>query len=112
MITYSYRCHTCHHEFETKQSIKEKPLTECFCCKQHSLERVIEGGMHASVRQDATTVGQRAERNSKKMGKTKVQELDAKREKPAFYKSDKQAKIEKIIAGGKERVDRYIHTGK
>ena len=48
-----------------EQSIKDKPLTKCSHCGQNALERIVYGGSHV-VCNDATTIGQLAERNYKK----------------------------------------------
>lgn len=110
MITYEYKCSVCGHHLETRQSIKDKPLIICPACSQRSLERIMFGGIHGAVRQDAKTIGQQMERNSKKFGKNKVQELDA--QNKHWQRNQHQEHIEKIISGGKERVERYIRDGK
>jgi len=33
MPTYQYRCKECDHEFEVRQRMSDKPLTECPVCK-------------------------------------------------------------------------------
>lgn len=113
MNTYEYKCITCQYQFEHRKSIKDKHLEQCPACSQFTLETVISGGIHASVERDVTTIGQQAERNSKKFGKNRVQELDS--QKTDWHrdeKYEKQKKIEKIISGGKDKIDRYILTGK
>ena len=65
IITYHYKCANCEHELEVEQSIKDKPLTKCSHCGQNALERIVYGGSHV-VCNDATTIGQLAERNYKK----------------------------------------------
>lgn len=74
MITYEYECGCCGHRFEIKQSIKDNPLKKCNACGQHMLERLMFGGIGAFIQQEATTVGQLASRNTKKMGKYELQE--------------------------------------
>lgn len=110
MITYNYECRTCKHFLEVQQSIKDKPLKQCPACSQQSLERVIFGGIGFSIDKDPTTIGQQMERNSKKFGKNKVQELDAQQAK--WKRDPHQEKVEKIINGGPDRINRYIRTGK
>lgn len=113
MVTYEYKCTICQHQFEHRKSIKDKHLEICPACNQFSLETVIAGGIHASVERDVTTLGQQAEKNSKKLGKYKVEELDSqKTDWNRDEKYEKQKKIEKIIAGGKDKIDKYILTGK
>lgn len=87
MITYEYECGCCHHRFEIKQSIKDEPLKKCIACNQHMLERIIFGGGAAFVRQEASTIGQLADRNTKNMGTYEKQEKRA-----AHKNSEKAAK--------------------
>lgn len=44
MPTYDYECTTCRHTFETFQSMKADPLTDCPSCGASDLRRVISGG--------------------------------------------------------------------
>lgn len=44
MPTYDYECTTCRHTFETSQSMKADPLTDCPSCGAPDLRRVISGG--------------------------------------------------------------------
>jgi hypothetical protein len=69
-MEYRYRCTAkkCAHEYDTSHSIKAEPHKTCPKCKKETLERVIYGGCHVSVK-SVTTVGQLAERNTKKMGR-------------------------------------------
>ncbi|MFC1596101.1 FmdB family zinc ribbon protein [Candidatus Margulisiibacteriota bacterium] len=41
MPTYIYRCNDCDHQFETTQSIKADPLSECPECEKEALRKVI-----------------------------------------------------------------------
>jgi len=76
MITYEYECEECKHNFDTQQSIKEKPLVKCPNCLKDSLQRVIHVGI-AFVKEgitDKTTLGKLAEVNTAKMGTYEKQE--------------------------------------
>ena len=42
MPTYVYKCPDCEHEFETVQSMKDKPLTKCPECKKKNLFKVLQ----------------------------------------------------------------------
>ena len=44
MPTYEYACTACHNEWETEQSIKDAPLTECPRCHEQTAKRQISGG--------------------------------------------------------------------
>lgn len=73
MITYEYFCPDCEHGFETEQSIKDKPINICPECNSDAIHRVI----HATtvfVDQGPKTLGQLADRNTKKMGTYELQE--------------------------------------
>lgn len=41
MLTYQYICKNCNIEFETEQSIKDKPLKKCRKCGKMKLERLL-----------------------------------------------------------------------
>lgn len=112
MITYNYKCSVCQHTIEVRQSIKDKPLQKCPACNQHSLERVIYGGLGFNMDREPTTLGQQAERNAKKMGKTKVQELDAQKPPDPLKQNEQQRRLEKVLDGGQERIRKYIWEGK
>ena len=63
-MLYDYQCSECGHEMnDVQQSMKDEALTKCPKCKKNSLERIIYGGIHASVKGgEPTTLGQMAER--------------------------------------------------
>lgn len=44
MPTYEYACQSCGHRFETFQSIKADPLSDCPSCEAAALRRVIGSG--------------------------------------------------------------------
>ena len=41
MPLYMYRCRSCNHEFETRQSFSDVPLVTCPNCDEDQLRRVI-----------------------------------------------------------------------
>ena len=41
MPTYCYRCQSCHHTFETVQSMMDEPLSDCTECSGHII-RIIQ----------------------------------------------------------------------
>ncbi|MGI6458182.1 MAG: FmdB family zinc ribbon protein [bacterium] len=47
MPTYDYICEACNYEFESFQSMKEDPLTDCPSCSEPKLRRKI--GMGAGI---------------------------------------------------------------
>jgi putative FmdB family regulatory protein len=44
MPTYEYACGACAHEWETEQSIRDEPLTECPSCRKATARRQISRG--------------------------------------------------------------------
>ena len=44
MPTYDYICDACNHEFESFESIKADPQTDCPQCQEPKLRRKIGGG--------------------------------------------------------------------
>lgn len=108
MPIYEYRCEDCGEETQEAQGIKDSPLKKCPVCGKMSLERLISTTT-GFVRGEPTTVGQLAERNSKKMGRSQIQEKDLK------YKEDtKQAKQEAYREINKMSPDqqrRFIENG-
>ena len=92
MINYDYICKNCGHELkDVLQSIKDDPLTCCEQCGEHSLSRVIFGGRAAFV-ENVSTIGQLADKNTKKMGHYKKSEIEAKAKenKPKTKQTEKQ----------------------
>ena len=92
MINYDYICKNCGHELkDVLQSIKADPLTYCEKCGEQSLSRVIFGGRAAFV-ENVSTIGQLADKNTKKMGHYKKSEIEAKAKenKPKAKQTDQQ----------------------
>jgi putative FmdB family regulatory protein len=114
MPNYDYKCSNCEYEMtDVYQSIKSDSLVRCSNCEKDTLYRVIHIP-YVFVKGEPTTVGQLAEKNSKKMGKTKVQELSLK-DKDSKKEALKEAKKEirsKINSMNEEQKRRYIEDGK
>ena len=114
MPLYDYECNACGCEVhDSYESMHDDRRTECPSCERNTLEVVFNVAPHVTVVGEANTIGQLADRNSKKMGKTKIQELTAEREKhkdPAKKeKMELRKKINKMTP--KQKQD-YIHDGK
>lgn len=71
-----YICDNCGHSFELYQPIHEPLKKQCPCCKKHKLYQDLTG-QYVSVK-NYSTAGSIAEKNSKKLGKTKLEEIEAK----------------------------------
>ena len=60
------------------QSINDAPKKKCPKCSKMTLDRILFGGIHVFTRGEATTLGQLAEQNTKKMGHYELQDKRAK----------------------------------
>lgn len=110
MPLYDYVCSSCEHILEdVSQSIKDKPIVKCEQCNMDTMERVIYGG-HVFVRREATTIGQLADRNTKKMGnyerQSKEKEHNIKRQL-----SEKQRLHKKINSMTASQKQKWIKEG-
>lgn len=114
MPRYDYECDECGFKInDVYQSMTDKPLAHCKNCKKNKLRRVIFSP-HVFVRGEPTTMGQLAERNSQKIGKSKVDEMtlkdkENKKESLAEAKKEMRSKINSMNQNQKER---YIENGK
>lgn len=113
MPRYDYECSSCGNKIvDVYQQFSDKPLKKCKNCKKHTLERVVFIP-HVFVRGEATTMGQLAERNSKKMGNSLVQEKSLKEKedkKQALSEAKKEMKTIGRMSEHQKR--RYIEDGK
>ena len=78
MPLHDYECTKCGKFFsDVYQKYEEDPLTKCEECGQESLQKIFAAPTFF-VTQEAKTLGQVADRNSKKMGQREVQERELK----------------------------------
>ena len=114
MPRYDYECENCGFQLnDVYQSMSDKPLSRCKNCKKNKLKRVIFSP-HVFVRGDPTTMGQLAERNSEKMGKSQVQEMthkDKESKKSALSEAKNEMRS-KIGSMNESQKRRYIEDGK
>jgi len=113
MPKYDYGCNCCGFSWEDiQQSINDPPKKKCPRCKKMTLERVIFGGVEPFVRGDATTLGQLAERNSKKMGKSGVEEREAiKQEQVNQGLKSHREEIKRVGKMSDTQKERFIDNG-
>jgi putative FmdB family regulatory protein len=102
MPIYEYRCE-CMHEFEVEQPIGSAPLEACPVCGQESLVRLISR-THGIVSREVTTLGQLAEKNSKKAGSFNAERTA--NEKKTSREGLKEFK--KIASMSEEQKKKYI----
>lgn len=107
-MIYEYKCKNCNVVTEIYQSIKSNALTFCDSCHEHTLERVIYGGVHASIEQEPKTLKQQAERNTKKMGKYELQERERKDKLQSKTVSQELSRLANMTP---EQKKRYIENG-
>lgn len=88
MPTYEYKCNSCGVNVEFFQGIKDPPKRKCESCGRRKLERMLSACI-GFVAREATTLGQIAERNTKKMG-AKIKEEEEKSGKTARKKATKE----------------------
>lgn len=76
-MLYDYGCETCNYVMiDVYQSIKDEPLTRCPRCGEHSLHRMIHGGLGHFVK-DVKTIGQLADKNWNSMGSYERSEIES-----------------------------------
>ena len=114
MPRYDYECSSCGHKMsDIYQQFSDKPLKKCENCKKSSLERVVFVP-HVFVRGEPSTIGHLAERNSERIGKSKVhdmtmQDKESKKESLSEAKKEMRSKINSMNQAQKRR---YIEDGK
>lgn len=113
-MLYDYVCNNCNNKLiDVYQSIKDDALTKCEACGKESLQRVIYGGISASVK-NVSTIGQLADKNWSKMGSYQKSELIEK-QKPKKQESPLQsfgsASRKEINKMTPEQQKKYIITG-
>ena len=113
MPIYEYVCNYCGLQFEINQSIKENAQKKCPDCNKLGLERLLFSPS-VFVKGEPSTIGQLADRNSKKIGKDTIQEREAIYAEKTGLKKNKEKKelhqrINKMTASQKRR---FIEDGK
>ena len=110
MPLYDYLCTNCQYKIEDiQQSIKDKPLVRCKKCKRMTLERIIYEG-DVFVKSEPTTIGQIADRNTKKMGKYERQSKE-KQHNMKQQLSEKQKLNKKINSMTAAQKRKWIQEG-
>jgi len=113
MPNYDYGCNHCGFLWEdVTQNINDSPKQKCPKCSKMTLERVIFGGLQPFVRGEATTLGQLAEQNTKKMGRYELQDKRAKtKEDTDAGLKRHQEEIKQIGKMSETQKQRYVDNG-
>lgn len=125
MPTYEFKCKKCEHEFEKFYSFKEYDQgIQCSCpnCDSKKIERRYDNPPIGFVKGNENTIGQLAEKNSKKIGKNKIKEYNhqqsermLKKKKPWYGSLDKNKSKEIFSTKDKQKqqkiIKKYIMEG-
>lgn len=113
MPKYDYGCRHCGFQWkDVQQSINDAPKKKCPKCEHMTLSRIIFGGIEPFVRGEATTLGQLAEKNSKRMGKYGVEEREiAKQQQVDQGLKSHRDEIRQIGKMSKNQQERFIENG-
>jgi len=112
MPTYHYACSECKEEFETFHSIKEPLRKNCPFCEMPGLAVVLDEPP-VIINKEVKTIGQLAEKNAREMGIYGLQEQMAKDGTlERIKKREKREELNKISKLPKDKVVKYIETGK
>lgn len=114
MPLYDYRCNSCDCILsDVYQRITEDSLATCPSCNEKALERIIYGGIYASVK-EVKTIGQLAEKNWKDFGNYKRTEISSQqREKQTQNVFPEAGKVSRkdITKMTAQQKTNYIMTG-
>ena len=120
MPEYEYRCLECEYEFSEHLEMKKyKTRKKCPSCNKHKLQRVL-GAFTAFVRDEPTTLGQLAERNTQKFGRYELDKKNREQNKgknvdkndQLWYHKNGKASQDEVIKMTPEQKKKYIEEGK
>lgn len=112
MPIYDFECEKCIIYAEIKQSVSDPDVLQCPSCGEKTLKKVFISPPYVSVRGEAKTIGQLADRNSEKLGtyerqdKEKADGLDKKRKE-----MEGRERYRKINSMSKEQQVKWIKDG-
>jgi putative FmdB family regulatory protein len=116
-MLYDYDCGSCDYRMiDVYQSIKDEPLIECPRCGEHSLQRIIHGGLGHFVK-DVKTIGQLADKNWSNLGSYKRSEIEdqsknTSNKNQSVFSSCGNATKKEINKMTPEQKKKYIMEGK
>lgn len=74
MPTYDFECEPCAYYTEIKQRPSDPSTHICPLCEEETLKKVFISPPYMSVRGDVKTLGQQADKNTKKMGRYELED--------------------------------------
>lgn len=81
MPLYDFECKECKYYDEVRQAHDAPSIIKCPCCDKKTLRKVFINAPSISVRGEPNTIGQLADRNTRKMGTYEKQDR-IERDKP------------------------------
>lgn len=112
MPLYDFLCEPCVLYMEIRQGVDEPSTRECPSCGQTTLKKVFINSPAIIVRGEPATIGQVADRNSKKLGKYERDSLNNKNNIAQKKEVDEKRKLHrKINAMTEEQKVKWIKEG-
>lgn len=114
MPLYDYRCNSCEGIIsDVYQHITDESLVTCPSCNAQALERIIYGGIYASVK-EVKTIGQLADKNWTDMGnyqRTEISSQQREKQQQVVFPEVGKASRKNINNMTTEQKTKYIMTG-
>ena len=112
MPLYDFECKECKYYDEVRQAYDAPSILECPCCNKKTLRKVFINAPIMSVRGEANTIGQLADKNTRNMGSYERQEKAAKDHASQNSEAQQRRNLNRKINGmtTKEKV-KWIKEG-
>tara|TARA_Y100000389_G_scaffold200415_1_gene240745 strand:+ start:2202 stop:2543 length:342 start_codon:yes stop_codon:yes gene_type:complete len=99
MPLYDFECKQCKYYDEVRQAYDAPSILECPSCNKKTLRKVFINPPSISVRGEANTIGQLADKNTRDMGHYEKQEKSAKDNKKNNSEAQQKRDLNKKING-------------
>ena len=112
MPLYDFECKECKYYDEIRQAHDAPSILECPCCNKKALRKIFINAPAISVRGEANTIGQLADKNTRNMGHYEKQEKAAKDNTKDNSEAQKRRNMNRKINGmsAKEKI-KWIREG-
>ena len=112
MPLYDFECKECKYYDEIRQAHDAASILECPCCNKKTLRKIFINAPAISVRGEANTIGQLADKNTRNMGHYEKQEKAAKDNAQNNSEAQKRRNMNRKINGmsAKEKI-KWIREG-